>query len=284
MSETAALAELLASFMSLGSNCELGVVQYYCGVEPLDLLRFGWVPFAGLIGQLDAAFAAFANPDKMVIGPDQFGFEYMLREPTSGIRLHTGQRVSEIAVDTMSPREVRRVTRLARKLLEELRDGDRIAVYCGDGLGEAEIATLRRALSRHGSVRLLAVTSAPSLEDIGCVRRWDDLTLLGFLDRVSPPRWARYPSVDIWLAMLRAADRMFRASTSPPGTTVRPFVEDFALPANIAAPLLWRALAAQRRGDTASATALFRAYRETDPRPEALGSEFDHQFLGSGVS
>ena len=279
--QTQSLLELLAGYVGLGMNCEFGLVQRYCGAEPLDLLRFGFVPFDGLIGQIDSRFAVFTDTCNLSVRPDRLWNEFIVKEWTSGITLHTERYVGRCSVHEVIRQEFRRIPRLARKLVQELAAGDRIVVYCMEDLQPGEIDALHGALRRQGPVCLLAVTQASEPCDVGCVVKLDDGCLLGYLDRVQPMAFARYPSVDVWLAIVRLARRMFRDRSLGVGTAVRPWDDDFDVPVAVEAHLFWRAMSSRRRGDHEASTALLAAYRGQFPDPNAFGCEFDSVFTSA---
>jgi hypothetical protein len=269
---------LLVGYVGLGMSCEFGLVQRYCGAEPLDLLRFGYMPLEGLIGQIDAGFNGFTDTCNLTVKPDRHWHEFTVKERTSHISLHTEKYVGRSSVHDVIRQEFRRLPRLARKLAQELAAGERFVVYCKENLQPSEIDVLHSALLRQGPVSLLAVTQTPAPSDVGCVVKVDDGRMLGYLDRVQPLTFARYPSVDVWLAILRLARRMFQDLSLGVGTVGRPRDDDFEVPVNVEAHLFWRAMGARRRGDCASARALFAAYRMQFPDPDAFGCEFDSAF------
>jgi hypothetical protein len=261
----AALKSLLLDHVSLGSNCEFGMVQRYCQVEPLDLLRFALTPLEGLIGQLRTGFAAFADSRNLSIEPDDAGWEYIAQERVSGIGLHTNVFVKENPVAANHPRETQRIARLARKLLTELSTGRRTTVFSRGGLEEADVQRLHDAVLVHGPVRLLAVTRAPSPNLIGSVVKLRDGLAIGYLDRVTPTGYAADPSLDLWLAVLRLSARMLADPTVLCGTSATPETGDHALPTDVVKPLLWEARAARRRGDIDTALSAYRGHVRAFP-------------------
>ena len=268
--EAAALKALMLRHVSLGMNCELGIVQRACGAEPLDLLRFALTPLDGLIGQLGAGFAAFADVANLSIEPDSGGWEYIAREPQSEIKLHTNILVKDRPETGLHAREGQRIGRLARKLLTELSTGSRTAVYCRGYLTEAVCIRLHDALLRHGPVRLFAVTQAPSRDMIGSVVKPRDRLTIGYLDRVTPVGYAAHPSLDLWLALLRLSERLLADPRATCAGVVRPSARDREIPRCVAKWQLWQARAARRQGDTNAALAAYRAYLcEVPNDPEA---------------
>jgi hypothetical protein len=276
------LWDLSIGYLGLGMSCEFGLMQRYCGAEPLDLFRFGYMPLDGLLAQIDAGFKAFTDLSMLTIEPDKYCHEFVVRERTSGITLHTEKYLGQSSVHEVTHQEFRRIPRLVRKLMQELASGERIVVYCQEKLEPNEVAALHDALSRHGPLRLLVVSKALKPDDVGCVVRLADRSMMGYLDQVQPLRFARYPSVDVWLAILRVTDRMSKNDSVPAGAVWRPRESDFDVPSNVEAHLFWRALGNRRRGNIALAVKLFAEYRRQIPDPRAFGCEFDAEFQWGG--
>jgi hypothetical protein len=262
---TATLKNLLLDHVSLGVNCEFGMVQRYCRVEPLDLLRFALTPLEGLIGQLRTGFAAFADSRNLSIEPDDTGWEYIARERVSDIGLHTNVLVQDQPVAAIHPREAQRIGRLARKLLTELSTGRRTTVFSRGGLVKTDVWRLHDALLVHGPVRLLAVTAAPSPNMAGSVVKLRDGLAIGYVDRVTPTGYAADPSLDLWLAILRLSARMLADPAILCGVPATAAPDDHALPADVVKPLLWNARAARRRGDIDSALSAYRLHVRAFP-------------------
>ena len=270
--------DLVVGYLAIGVNCELGLVQRYCGAEPLDLLRFGFMPLDGTIHQIDVGFAAFADLSTFAIELAKHGNEFMLREPTSRILLHTEKYAGQHTTEEVMRQESRRIPRLARKLAQELALGERVAVLCMDDPQTNQVAALQGALLRHGPVNLLVITQAPTPDDIGCVVQLGERLTMGYLDRVQPVGFARYPSLDIWLAIMRVTERKMQDFSVSVGSVERPVEADFDVPSTIEAHLFWRAQQAWRLGQHDAARALFAAYRQQFPDPNAFGCEFDTQY------
>ncbi len=271
---TATLKALLLDHVSLGVNCEFGMVQRYCRVEPLDLLRFALTPLDGLVGQLRTGFAAFADSGNLSFEPDDTGWEYIARERVSGIGLHTNILVRDRPIADLPPREGQRIGRLTRKLLTELSVGRRTAVFSARGLTDADIEQLHEALRAHGPVRLLAVTGTPSPSLTGSVVKLRDGLAIGYIDRVTPTGYAADPSLDLWLAIVRLSARMLADPASPCGIQATPEPGDLALPADVVKPLLWEARAARRRGDIDSALSAYRGHVRAFPDDRVATSEW----------
>ncbi len=101
----------------------------------------------------------------------------------------------------MLKREARKVGYLKRRLLEDLRLGEKILVRkAGPQEGPAEAAALLRALRRHGPAELLIVRAA---EGPASVRRHEGGWLEGTVARFAPYDLAAAVHLPPWLDLCR---------------------------------------------------------------------------------
>jgi hypothetical protein len=261
----ASLASLMRGFISLGMNCEFGLVQQYCGANPTDLFRFGLVHLVDLLALLDRGLVLPA--DSLNVQPDAEGREYLTFLEGTRIGFHTNQLVENTSEVRTSEQERRRLPRLARKLRDELAAGDRACVYAADCLDALQALRLHDALLRFGPVRLLVVSVQKPPHGPGSVVKLRDGLMFGTIDRLTAPTFARRSSVDVWLALIRTASAMFADPALPPDHLVIPSDSAFDIPDSVANAVLWRALAALRRERFIAAFLLYKQY----------GSEFDPQ-------
>ena len=158
------LVELMFDLKSLGDNCEFGVVQRYYGAEPLGLLRFTSTPSKLLIAALNNGFAGVGDPENTTLITHQG--DYVSGDKRYHMVMHTF--IPDIG-DDRNKRLLsvcRRIRFLREKLLQDLKDAEKIFVYsCREVLNESEIRELRSALLRYGDNRLLFVKSATESRD-----------------------------------------------------------------------------------------------------------------------
>ena len=149
---------LTSRFEGLGDLCEFGVVQRFCGIEPLGLLRFAAMPHDKLLALLATRFSALDDPDEisLVIGPNEG--EWMGVIARYGIVYHTGQNSRDTTHKALLPKERRRVARLKRKLLEQLDAPEKVFLRrgphmpgCGYRRALRGVAGLRAASAALGS-------------------------------------------------------------------------------------------------------------------------------------
>ncbi len=211
------MAPIVEQFASIGVNCEFGLVQRWCGIEPLGLFRFGLTPLDGLIAALCNSFAGLAEPEliEVTLGFDD---EYITRHALYDFEFHTTLRKGTVAEDVVLHKIAReRFPLLARMLLEDLAIGDKLLVFRTEAAGQdAEAFRLRDAIRRRGRAVLLWVTLAEQASQVGTVRRLDDGLMVGYLDRLAPLRFARELSFEPWLAVCRAAHDLWQEAQSQP--------------------------------------------------------------------
>ena len=270
MTAESSLSAVLKGFISLGINCEFGLVQRYCGVEPNDLFRFGISPLRDLIGQLDSRFSDFLDQSKLEFRPDDAWHEFLSGVFGTGIGFHTNLTLRSKSMHDVVKQEIRRLPLLARKLMAELEAGERCCVYSGGNLTEADALSLHDALLRYGPVRLLIVTNSVQDDDVGTVRKIREGLLFGYLDQVTPRFFARQPSLDVWLALLVVARAMFRYRTLlGPGSVVRAGRDAFLIPDEVQGAVRWRTLAALRSGDYDTTFLLYNRHADAfDPEDD----------------
>jgi hypothetical protein len=201
---------LMLGFESLGENCEFGLVQRACGVEPLGLLRFASAPLDKLLAALHARFDGLGQPNNLTVELSANGREYMVLDRAFGFYYHAwvlaGEKTPEEAGSEIVAREVRRLPFLARKLAEDLESAEKIFVYHGmRPLSADDARALLRAVRLYGLATLLLVELAHAGHAAGSVERAEDGLLRGYIDRFAPGEDAHDFSMDSWVTLCRAA-------------------------------------------------------------------------------
>ena len=194
------IVRLMFGFESLGDNCEFGVVQRHYGAEPLGLLRFTSTPLKLLIMALKAEFAGVGDPDSTML--TTHNGEYVTNDKRYHMHMHTF--IQDIG-DDRQKRFVsvcRRIRFLREKLLQDLKDAEKIFVYsCREAVDVPDIRELWNALRRYGDNRLLFVRSAPDQNAAGSVVPLETTLVAGFVDKLS----VEEPSYVRWLEICRQA-------------------------------------------------------------------------------
>lgn len=210
------LPDLMLRFESLGENCEFGLVQRRCGAEPLGLFRFSSAPLPNLLSALEARFEGFGDRDKVAVELSSNGREYMVHDRSYGFLYHAWVLADEMQPEEIREREVRRLPLLTRKLLEDLASGRKLLVVRGmDQPLEADrVAQLLALLRGYGPNTLLWVVPADSEHPQGTVEWAGPHLLKGYIDRFAPGEDAHDLSLDCWVAICRAAERLWRQARS----------------------------------------------------------------------
>jgi hypothetical protein len=199
---------LFDRFLSIGDNCEFGLVQHHCGGRVLGLFNAGATAIDALITALDTRFAAL-DPDGLTIGltADR---KYYVHLGTCPVGYHTGIREGAITLEKLKAQERRRVAFLARKFLEDLEEADKILVFKSRVAADrSRIDDLVCSLRKYGPNTLLWVTEAEPGHPAGEVRQLADGLLRGYIDRFAPYETAHAFSVAAWLPICRNAHRIW---------------------------------------------------------------------------
>jgi hypothetical protein len=211
------LAELAASFESIGDNCEFGLLQRRCDTEPLGLLRFSGSFSNHIVRGIEREFEGIGEPED--ITPRLEGSdgkrEFMIHEKKYGLVYHTFVYEGDRTINLMRQQESTRLKFLRRKFIEELDAGEKIFVFKrGTPVPESEILPLFMALNRRQSNTLLwAVPEEPGRPS-GTVEVLMNGLLKGYIDRFAPGDNAHDFSFEGWIKLCVNAfllNRMMRA-------------------------------------------------------------------------
>jgi hypothetical protein len=214
--------QFMLGFESLGDNCEFGLVQRRCGAEPLGLLRFSNIELEPLLRGLAAEFEGLAEREDLELTISEGERrEYVLHASRYALTFHTFQYEGEIDAVELMAKQIARLRLLRRKLLEDLRLGEKIFVYKrNEVLHEHNVLPLHALLNRFAANTLLFVTPADAAHPPGTVERLMPGLLQGYVDRFAPSKNAHDLSLERWLAVCVNAFRLVRkaAGASVPAT------------------------------------------------------------------
>ena len=197
------LQAVVGLYQSLGRNCELGIFQRRCGAEPIGLLRFASVFADRLVQGLRQRFAGIETATELSLVAPRAGGELMGRHALYGLSYHTFKKESEVDVEALRASESRRLGYLARLLIEQIENDEKIFVRLGEFESEGEFRALHQLLRVYNpQARLLMVQAAPPSEPerAGHVERLAPNLYRAFLSSFADP--ARVPSTlayDDWL-------------------------------------------------------------------------------------
>lgn len=207
--------DLMMHFVSLGTNCEVGLMQRMCGAEPLGLLRFAATPLDGLISALGTGFAGMGKPEQTVLYGSPSG-EYLVRDRRYDIRYHTGVRQSHVAEDVVAVQQQQRLRYLARKMTEELQKGEFIFVFRSDEfVPRVDVMELLAELRRFGNNTLLWVVPETRPGTRGRVSWIDEGLIRGTIDRLAKTDLERDISFEGWIEVCEKAFRLWKKGRPP---------------------------------------------------------------------
>ena len=207
---------IYGDFQSLGENCELGFVQAKLNLYPLDLFRWGAVRFSTLIQLLDNEFLDFGLSEncELVSGVHPKGQRtFDVKENLYKFQMHTFVSADDVTdPESFLKKFCARLQYLRRKLLEDLREGNRIFLYKRKKpLNSEEIESLSRAVRAYGPNRLLIVQEG--FQGMGVEKRLEVLdksTLIGKVPRFE----LKNIDYESWIELMDEAYGVFHPQAS----------------------------------------------------------------------
>ncbi len=153
---------LLMRFESLGYSCEFGLMPRHYGAEPLGLLRWAGINMHNLIVALRSRLEGIGELRYTRLDVTEFG-EFVTSDPRYGLGMHTFMRNTGQDQDKLIGQLRRRMRFLREKLLEDLREGEKIFVYRhAKSPPDADLLTLLAALREYNpSNRLVVMRMLP---------------------------------------------------------------------------------------------------------------------------
>jgi Flp pilus assembly protein TadD len=154
----------LARFESLGGGggrggCEFGFLQRKHGLEPLGLLRWATIEPEKLAEALERRFEGIGEPGAVRLEA-QHGYDWRATDLVYGVRMdHTHLDRNSVDEATALRQVSTRLQFLARKLIGDLAEAEKIFVYrmAGAGLAPDMLLRLSRALASYGDGLLVVV-------------------------------------------------------------------------------------------------------------------------------
>jgi hypothetical protein len=198
------VSALLMGFASIGDNCEFGMLQRLCGIEPLGLLRFSSALLHHVIRGIDTGFAGLGDPGDVVPRVAKGGWsEWMIHEKHYGLDYHTDIRESDANAEQVLLREIVKLHFLRRTFMEDLAEGRKIYVCkrSHQPLTLNEVMPLFLALNRHAASKLLFVIPADEAHPVGTVIEELPGLMRGHIDSFAPSENVPRLSVPGWLAV-----------------------------------------------------------------------------------
>jgi hypothetical protein len=203
--------ELMRRFCSLGDNCEFGLVQRQCGVEPMDLLRFSWADLDQVIRAIDASFADIGEPENIKI--EWINNEFFVTETEYKFAYHTFIRNGGLDREKLRRKQSNYLKFLSRKCLEDFAAGQRIFIRKGnDSTDEDGLLRLLEAMRRHGDPWLLWVVIQDENHPAGTVAIRRPGLAKAYVERFAPYDDAPNTDVAGWLEICGKAHSLIHRS------------------------------------------------------------------------
>lgn len=198
--------DLMMNFVSLGTNCEVGLMQRMCGAEPLGLFRFAAVRLAALSDAIEAGLGGIDDPATLGVAYDPAQGASLVRQERLDFGYLLFERVDDGA-DTgpLRQREARRLGFLRRKFLEDLSRGDKLWVLKSrHGITPEQVWHLVTLLRARGPATVLWVDLADATHAPGEVAPAGEGLIRAWIDRFAPVG-AMQDSSAVWLDICRRA-------------------------------------------------------------------------------
>ena len=184
------LRDLALRFESLGGTghgCEFGIFQRSLGAEPLTLLRWADLSQDCLAKALETSFEGVGEPEYTVVfdaGPGN-NAEWWTRDTRHHMAMRSFIKISDTPYEKMVEIALKRLCFLRKKLISDLRDGEKIFVYrmIFRNLRERELTRLHRAVRAYGNNTLFVIQYADKHHPNGTVEWATDGLLIGYVDR-----------------------------------------------------------------------------------------------------
>ena len=206
--EGSPIGKILGRFESLGNNCEFGLVQRFFGIEPLGLFRFNWADAKCLVQGISDGFSELYTADCVQIRRDPSG-EHIGHVDAYKYTYHTDRFDDHLDADRFKKSEANRLRFLARKLLEDMEEGDKILVRKGeDDDSYDQIVQLQQQIRQRGAATLLWVTKATIDHPPGSVELFRDGLLRGYIEQFAPPSTVARAMFTTWAKLCVTAHTM----------------------------------------------------------------------------
>ena len=149
---------LMEKVQSLGFNCSLGLAQRHYKAEPHGLLRFASLHPEHLARGLKARFAGVGDLEQLKFRTLGTGGELQGRHDAYLLDYHTFRQAGETDIEAFAQSESKRLAYLARMLIEQMENNEKIFVRYRGYPTNAEALALHVLLrAYHRDARLLIV-------------------------------------------------------------------------------------------------------------------------------
>ena len=151
--------ELVAGFESLGSMCEMGLLQRRLGHEPVGLLRFAGITTPHLVDGIFEGFWGLGRPDTLIVESRAASeHTYFVVDDHHALSMQTSISSRRVSIPQLKRHLSRHLPFLVRKFFEDLVEAKRIFVFQRrDETIRPEADAVLAALSVWGDATLLWV-------------------------------------------------------------------------------------------------------------------------------
>ncbi len=204
--------DLAASFESLGHNCEFGMMQRHCGVEPFGLFRFAGVTLEDLLSGLDQAFEGLGKLDQVEAFPTNgVRREFIIRDRHYNVQIHTLRFEDETTAEIVRREQSGQLRFFKRNFTEILETGEKLFVFQRPGQTlPSQMRPLLTRLRHYGPNGLLFVTDDPSRPP-GTVEQLEYGLFRGYIDHFAPQEDVGQCNLRAWLSLCANARRLWSA-------------------------------------------------------------------------
>ena len=209
------LARIAHAFVSLGDNCELGLVQRQFGAEPADLFRFSAVTPARMTTLMALELEPLGDPEHTIL--DVAGGEYFVLDDRGYLRMHSFVKTQDMNGEVYLRKQFARITLLKRTLLAHLRAGDKVLV-CKQSdatISDQTLFDLHARTRALGDNPLLGIRPANQQHPPGSVAELRPGLLVGYLRHVFPQSGAEL-DLEGWAGVLITVYNRYRARLPVP--------------------------------------------------------------------
>jgi len=201
---------------SLSRNCEYGFIQQKCKAGPISLLRWNGMPTAALIEALGCDFDGLMERATGTGVPVKAPIEqrkWWLTCARFQMVAHTSDSVLEFTPEQSADRARGRLRLLARKLMEDIRGGEKIFVYSSAEFATpADASALITAFRACGGSGKLIIAGAGGWQDL---RPAGDKIWWARLPTLTPMMGATSADVTAWLSLLQQIAAALPETTQP---------------------------------------------------------------------
>ena len=199
---------MVEAFQSLGKNCDLGLLQRKFGAEPFGLLRFAAISPDRLTMALKTRFEGIGDVDKLTLFLEWDGRHYQGRHADYGLDYHTFLPVDATPVEELTKKEALRLKYLARLLIEQLENDEKIFLRQESFETTEEAVALHRLMRKYNPrarLFLVSLVRPEAPERVGRVVELRPGLYRGYLPRLSDPsRTPDRPIFEEWTPLCAA--------------------------------------------------------------------------------